>query len=233
MLQGDMRGNASLAEEVTIILRDRILNGAYEMGEKLTESKIAAELKVSRTPVRDAFRELERERLIEYIPNKGCFARGFDREDVGDIYEVRELIEQLAIRKVIDNASDEEIRQLGEHLELMRVYTENRSYEKLLKANEEFHEMIYRMTQSRFVVQILRTYQDYVHYTRRSTLRKGPDLPELFAEHEAIYRAVAARDKEAAGEAVAVHMRESARRLVNRWNDECAEGRQHGGAEGR
>ena len=80
-----MTGEASLAEEVTEVLRDRIINGEYKMGEKLTENKIATDLKVSRTPVRDAFRQLVKEQLVEYVPNKGCFARGFSRKDMSDI----------------------------------------------------------------------------------------------------------------------------------------------------
>ncbi|MBQ6402187.1 MAG: GntR family transcriptional regulator [Firmicutes bacterium] len=216
-MQEKMKGSLSLAEEVTAILRDRILNGAYEMGEKLTESKIATELKVSRTPVRDAFRELQRERLIEYVPNKGCFARGFDREDVADIYEVRKVVEQVAIRAVIEKSTEEEIQQLGRQLEVMRTYTQGCVYDQLLKANEEFHEMIYRMTRSRFVVQVLRSYQDYVHYARRATLREAEDLPEIFHEHEKIFQAVQTRNKEEACAAVAEHMDMSAQRMLSRW----------------
>ena len=218
MLQDDTRGTISLAEEVTVILRDRILGGIYEVGEKLTESRIADELRVSRTPVRDAFRELEKEQLIEYIPNKGCFVKGFDVDDVADIYEVRKLIEQLAIGRVIDNATDEDIRQLGLQLDKMRFYTENKVYDKLLVANEDYHDIIYGMTKSRFVVQILRTYQDYVHYTRREIMR-DEDLPEIFDEHEAIYKGVADRDKVKAKKAVARHMDASGRRAIARWKD--------------
>ena len=76
MEQEEYQVTQSLADEVAEILRNRILHGEYEMGEKLTESKIAAELKVSRTPIRDAFRQLEKEQLVEYIPNKGWCHRG-------------------------------------------------------------------------------------------------------------------------------------------------------------
>lgn len=92
-----LTGEASLAEEIVNILRVRIITGEYAMGEKLVENKIATELKVSRTPVRDAFKQLTKEKLIEYIPNKGCFARGFSEKDMRDIYAVREAVEQLAV----------------------------------------------------------------------------------------------------------------------------------------
>ena len=74
------------------------------MGEKLIETRIASDLKVSRTPVRDAFRQLAKEQLVEYIPNKGCFAKGFSKKDMSDIYAVRSEVEKLAITWAIQNA---------------------------------------------------------------------------------------------------------------------------------
>ena len=145
-------GEASLAKEVTDVLRDRIINGDYAMGEKLIENKIAEELKVSRTPVRDAFKQLSKEQLVEYIPNKGCFAKGFSHKDMEDIYAVRKAVERLAITWAIENSDEEKLEELGQHLELMNFYTINNSYEKLLEANEQFHSMIYQMTNSRFIV---------------------------------------------------------------------------------
>ena len=217
MEREEYQGNQSLADEVAEILRNRILHGEYEMGEKLTECRIASELKVSRTPIRDAFRQLEKEQLVEYIPNKGCFARGFSQEDMSDIYAVRRVIEELAVRRAIEHADDESIAQLKEQLELMRFCTEHVSYEKLLQANEDFHFMVYRMTHSRFIVQVLKTYQDYVHQARRETLKKDEDLPEIYEEHAAIYRAIEARDEEAAAQAAGYHLEQSARRAKKRW----------------
>ena len=217
MQQEEKNECLSLAESVAEILRDRILHGEYRIGEKLTENKIASELKVSRTPIRDAFRVLEREQLVEYIPNKGCYARGFSREDMLDIYAVRKAVEQLAIHRVIELADQESIEELSQQLAKMRFYTEQNSYEKLLQANEEFHYMIYRMTDSRFINRIMRTYQEYVHMARRETLKKDEDLPQIYLEHEEIYQAIAARDEEAAAEAVGKHLDASAQRAMERW----------------
>ena len=212
-----MTGESSLAKEVTDVLRDRIIGGEYAMGEKLIENKIAEELKVSRTPVRDAFKQLAKEQLVEYIPNKGCFAKGFSHKDMADIYAVRMAVERLAITWAIENACDEKLAELGQQLELMSFYTESNSYEKLLEANEQFHNMIYQMTGSRFIVQILKTYQNYVHTARKSTLKKEENLPLIFKEHENIYKAIAARDVEAAADAVELHMQNTARRAHESW----------------
>ena len=86
------------------------------MGEKLIENKIALELKVSRTPVRDAFKQLAKEQLVDYIPNKGCFAKGFSHKDMEDIYAVRKAVERLAITWAIENADEEKIAELAPEL---------------------------------------------------------------------------------------------------------------------
>ncbi|MDD4200214.1 MAG: GntR family transcriptional regulator [Eubacteriales bacterium] len=214
-----LAGEASLAEEIAEILRIRIITGEYPMGKKLVENKIATELKVSRTPVRDAFRQLTKEKLVEYIPNKGCFARGFSQKDMDDIYAVRTAVEQLAMERAISNLDYEGIQRLTEQLEIMNFYTINNMREKLLVANEDFHNIIYQMTGSRFIVQALKSYQDYVYLARKSTLSKEENFPEVYREHVAIFEAIRDRDVECAKAEIVHHMEGSARRTMERWTD--------------
>ena len=84
----------TLSDEIADIVRDRILRGEYRIGEKIKETSIAEELTVSRTPIREAFKQLESEGLIDYIPNRGCFAKGFTHQDIEDIYSVRKALER-------------------------------------------------------------------------------------------------------------------------------------------
>lgn len=225
MQQNVITGESSLAEEVTEILRTRIITGEYEMGEKLIENKIANELKVSRTPVRDAFKQLTKEGLINYIPNKGCFAKGFTQKDMADVYAVRKAVEELAITRAVENATDENISTLKDQLDLMSFYTQHGFYEKLLQANEDFHNMIYQMTSSRFIVQVLRAYQDYVHLARKTTLSKEENLPEIYEEHVRIFEAIRDRDIERAKAEAASHLDGSARRAMERWKEMGATGK--------
>ena len=105
----EISSSFSLADEIADIVRDRILKGEYEIGEKIKENQIASELKVSRTPIRDAFKQLENEGLIDYVPNRGCFAKGFTHQDVDDIYAVREALERLAVERAVERITDKEI----------------------------------------------------------------------------------------------------------------------------
>jgi len=212
-------GDLSLAESVAELLRERIITGYYGMGEKLVENTIAKELKVSRTPVRDAFKLLMDERLVEYIPNKGCFAKGFSQKDMSDVYAVRSLVEGLAIKWAIENATEQDITELGNHLDIMEFYTRNHSYTRLLEANEKFHSMIYSMTGSRFIVQIMDMYQDYVHLARSISLKKEDDMDAVFLEHKAIFNAIKNRNVEDGIREAENHMAGSARRANARWKE--------------
>ncbi len=187
------------------------------MGEKLVENKIATELKVSRTPVRDAFKQLTKEKLVEYIPNKGCFARGFSEEDMRDIYAVREAVEQLAVEWAINNRTDEDIARLREQLEIMNVYTVKKMRDKLLQANEDFNNIIYQMTKSRFIVQALKSYQDYIRLARKGILSKEENLKEIYNEHMRIFTAIACGDVERAKEETRKHLEESSKRAAQKW----------------
>ena len=89
----------SLTDEIADIIRDRILK----------ETQIASELKVSRTPIREAFKQLENEGLIDYIPNRGCFAKGFTKQDIEDIYAVRKALEILCVEWAVSRITEDEI----------------------------------------------------------------------------------------------------------------------------
>lgn len=210
-------GEVTLADEITEIIRGRIIAGEYSMGERLVENQIAKELKVSRTPVRDAMKKLLSEELVEYVPNKGCFAKGFDSQDMKDVYAVRAAVEQLAVVWAIRNRTDKEMEKLRRQLEIMSLYTAQKSQEKLLQANEDFHNMIFHMTRSRFIVRALRTYQDYVHLARKATLSKEENIPEVYREHEEIFKAIEAGDEELAKAKIGEHLNGSAKRAAERW----------------
>ena len=212
-----LKGESSLADEIIQILRSRIINGEYAIGEKLVENKIAKELKVSRTPVREAFKQLTKENLIEYVPNKGCFAKGFEQNDLQDIYAVRIAVEQLAVVWAIRNKTEEGMEKLREQLEVMSLYTASGMVEKLILADEEFNNVLYQMTHSRFITQALKSYQEYIDLARQGVLVRRENLPVILEEHQRIFDAVEAGDEEAAKKAVEEHLKAAAQRAEARW----------------
>ena len=208
----------SLTDEIADVVRERILKGEYEIGEKIKENQIATELKVSRTPIREAFKLLENEGLIDYIPNRGCFAKGFTKQDVDDIYAVREALEELAVRWSVARITEAELIALEEQVDLMEFYTKKKDKKKVLELNTSFHEVIYASARSRFLAQVLRSYKEYIEKTRKSIFYEQSYLEGILSEHRAIFEAIKERDEERAVEAISKHLEASQERAFAVWN---------------
>ena len=114
----------SLRGRVFNKLRDDILDGKYKEHEELREVAIGEELGVSRTPVREAFRQLELEGLIQIIPNKGAYVTGITPKDVKDIYMMRSLLEGLSARWATENISDAQMEEMEENIYLSEFHAE-------------------------------------------------------------------------------------------------------------
>lgn len=213
----------SLRAKVFYHLQNNILNGVYKTGDVLTESKLCEELGVSRTPVREAIRQLELEGLVHSVPNKGVFVNGISAKDIEDIYTIRMLIEGLAARWAAENISDEELKELKEALDLEEFYTGKNDSEHLLELDSKFHEIIFKASKSRPLMHVLSMYHHYVRKARIASLESPERARKALEEHKAIYRAVAERNSEMAEKLTVEHVRNAStecqaayRRLMNR-----------------
>ncbi|HKK96244.1 MAG TPA: GntR family transcriptional regulator [Anaerovoracaceae bacterium] len=215
---GGFSGDFSLTDEIANIIRKRIINGEYKIGEKIKESQIAAELKVSRTPIREAFKMLEEEDLIDYYPYRGCFAKGFTKEDIADVYAVRKALEVLAIEWAVDKINDEGLSELKEQCDLMEFYATRGERQKVLDMNNDFHEIIYKATGSRFLVQALRSYKSYINRSKKMLYFDDKYLSEILSEHRKIIEALKMKDKNMAADAISTHLEHSQKRAEKIWH---------------
>ena len=218
MTSKEFSNSFSLTDEIADVVRERILKGEYEIGEKIKENQIATELRVSRTPIREAFKILENEGLIDYVPNRGCFAKGFTKQDVEDIYAVREALEALALNWAVDRITEKEIAALEEQCDLMEFYQKKKDRKKVLEMNSSFHDIIYASARSRFLAQVLRSYKEYIDKTRKSIFYEQSYLESILVEHRAILDAIKDRDKERAAAAMTKHLMSSQKRAEAVWN---------------
>ena len=146
--------HGSLGSKIFILLRDRILNESYKCGDKLNELTLAKELKISRTPIREALKQLELEGLVESIPNKGVYVKGFSPRDIDDMFEIRLSLEGLAVSFAIDRMDEVHLAKIKEVFELLEFYTTKGDFDKVNDFNILFHESIYQATQSTYFEQI-------------------------------------------------------------------------------
>ncbi len=197
----------ALSTDLFSNLRKDILQGKLHQGEKLTEQQICDEYNVSRTPVREAFRQLELEGFIETIPNRGAFVVGFSQLDIQDMYELRKSYEVLAVKWAIERITKEEYEKLEESFEFMEFYTQKKDVEKMLNINMNFHELIYKASHNRMLYHILSSYQLYIKQSKSPNRDVSSSyLDEILLEHRAIFEAFKNKDTDAGIAAVSSHL---------------------------
>lgn len=197
---------ASLSDNLFVELRKDILTGKLKNGEKLSEQQVCDLYGVSRTPVREAFRQLELEGLLESIPNRGAFVVGLSERDLKDLCEMRKAFEIIAVRWAISRITKEEMEKLEEAYEFMEFYTMKKDAEKMININMSFHELIYQAAHNRMLAHTLSDYQFYIKQTKTNYAYLDGRLEEVLAEHKRIFLAFQNRDADAAVDAVAAHL---------------------------
>lgn len=202
-------GHGSLGNRIFDILRDRILNGEYKTGQKLNELTLASELKISRTPIREALKQLELEGLVMSVPNKGVYVKGFSPRDIDDMFEIRLTLEGLAIQLAIERMDEVHLTKIKEIFELMEFYTLKKDNDKINDLNILYHETIYQATQSTYFEQLLKDIHYYVSVTSRHSIQKPERLETALVEHRAILDAIVEGNKEKAKYTIQKHIRKT------------------------
>ena len=196
----------SLRGRVFHKLREDILNGKYKENDELREVAIGEELGVSRTPVREAFRQLELEGLIQIVPNKGAYVTGITRKDVKDIYMIRSLLEGLCARWATENITDEQMAEMEENIFLSKFHAEKGHYDQLAELDNRFHEILYEACNSKMLEHQLRDFHQYVLRVRKKTLSNVNRGRKSNEEHEQIMEAIKAKDGDRAEALANAHM---------------------------
>lgn len=201
--------NRSLTSIIFEKVREDILNGRYATGDKIVEAKLAEELGVSRTPVREALKQLELDGLVESLPNRGVIVKGITDQDIEDIYTIRLAIEGIAARWSVERIDPEEIDQLKEIYDLMEFYASKGDVEKSFELNTRFHETLFKATKSRYLEHVLKDFQLFIKSTRSESLKSEGRLDRALAEHRLILDAYLNQDVDAAIEAITNHISNS------------------------
>ena len=215
IIQADKSGqplSAGLYSE----LQTGILSGVIPDGSKLTEQAVCKKYNVSRTPVREAFRQLEADGLIENIPNRGAFVTGLTKRDISDLFDLRGLFEVQAVEWAIRRMTSEDIDQLAETVDFMEFYTLKSDVEKVLTFNSQFHSIIYAGTKDRMIQKTLAIYQTYLKHSAPAKTYSGDYLKTILEEHKAIFEAFETKNTAAGRKAMEYHMEQSKlRRIAN------------------
>ena len=184
---------ASLADQVFEKLENDIIQGIYPKGEILTELKLVEQLGVSRTPIREALRRLEQERLIEDA-GKGSKVLGITEDDLLDIMNIRERIEGLAAYYAAMNITEEGKAELAHIVDLQEFYFNKHDADHLRKVDDEFHDAVCRLSGRTVITDTLIPLHRKTRRFRRIAMEDRERTRKTTQEHHAIYEAIVSGD---------------------------------------
>ena len=206
--------STSLADQVFDKLENDIIQGNFPKGEILTELKLVEQLGVSRTPIREALRRLEQERLIADT-GKGSLVLGITEDDLLDIMNIRERIEGLAAYYAAVNTNNEGIRELKHLTDLQDFYFSKRDIDRLRQVDDEFHDLICRLSGRAVICDTLMPLHRKTRRYRRIAMEDWDRATQSTKEHYAIYQAIANRDPELAKQLTKQHIIHAKKHMIN------------------
>ncbi len=196
-----------LREVVYLTLRKAILKGELKPGERLMEIAQANRLGVSRTPIREAIRKLENEGLVTMVPRRGAQVAQITQEELNNVLEVRTSLEVLAASCAAKRITPEMVEELQKGCEHFRLLTATSTdLTELAEADVAFHDIIYRATFNRRLIQILNNLREQMYRFRVEYLKDPAVRSKLADEHRSITEAILAGNVEEAQRVTAEHI---------------------------
>jgi len=203
-----INGYKPLGNIVYESLKESILNGSLKPGEKLMESRIAEDLGVSRTPVREAIRKLEKEKYVKMIPRKGAYVEDLTMEDILEVLEIRIVLEGLASKLADRNITEEMKDRIRKNMKSFDNASTELDRKELISLDEKFHHIIYQSSGNKKLNEIVRELQDQFQRFRLSYFNELSSYMKLANSHNKLYEAIIDGDEKAAEEYAKEHIEE-------------------------
>jgi DNA-binding GntR family transcriptional regulator len=195
-----------IREIVLYEIRNAIFDGKVKQGDRLIENHIAESMGVSRTPVREALRQLEIEGLAINVPRKGTLVKGISKEDAIEIYDIREVLEGLVARLACLHITRIEIRRLNEIIDMMQSSINNDDEIEYNKVHNEYNEILLNASKNKRLVERLENIYEYLKSLRKISLLTKERRQEALKEHKDIVKAIEVGDEEIAEKVARIHV---------------------------
>ena len=176
------------------ILKKAIITGEIPAGERIVETDYADRLHISRTPLREALRKLERDGLVEYVIRRGVVVRAFTTEDVEQIYTIRNALEMLTLPYIIENATPEDIAALREKLAVMDKLQAVDDVEGLSPLAREFHTSLTAISRKNRILRVIEGQDEYIRRFSAMAIRQESRRVSAHEEHHRLVDYVEQKD---------------------------------------
>ena len=188
----------TLRERILETIRDAIMSGSLKPGEKVAEPELAERFGISRTPIREAFRQLESEGYLTVIPRKGAVVTAFSPKDVEEFYAIKSILEGYAARKACELLSVREIDKLVTINEKLRHLAEIGDVRHFFKVHNDFHEMFIKAADNEKLRELITSVVTRFQRLRFMSLSLPGRMKIVVQEHAKIIEAFRNKDAETA-----------------------------------
>ena len=195
------------------VLKHAIITGEIPAGERIVETDYAERLHISRTPLREALRKLERDGLVEYVLRRGVVVRAFTIADVEEIYTIRNALEMLTLPAIIRNATGEDIAGLKERLREMDEVMAHGDIETLSPMARAFHSQLTALCRQNRILRVIEGQDEFITRFSAMAIRQENRRTQAHEEHYKLVEYVEKRDLE--------HLEKLMRKHIERSKENC------------
>lgn len=210
----DLSQDKPLNEVVFEGFRKAIITGLIPVGERINEKECSEQLNISRTPIRDALRQIEREKLVEYIPRFGVVVKKISLEDAYEIFQIRRSLDILATKNAMKQMTDEDFAETEELLEKTKEANNAGEVERVIRYFSDFNTLIYKFSRMPRLETIVTGLREYLMRFRDISLVESDRRLKALNEHMDIYLMMKNQEYEKVGEAVERHLKYSQKFLI-------------------
>ncbi|WP_371376342.1 GntR family transcriptional regulator [Sporomusa aerivorans] len=208
-----------LREVVAETLREAIVNGTLNPGERLMEIQLAEELGVSRTPVREAIRKLELEGFVVMLPRRGTYVADLSIKDINEVFEIRTALDVLAAGLAVERITEDELEQLERLLVEIGELLDTDDTDKIVEVDSQFHDVLYRASRNDRLVGIINNLREQFTRFRSISIQYPGRMQKSVEEHRRLVEAIASRDTDLAQQIAREHMENSEQTLLQDLNE--------------
>jgi DNA-binding GntR family transcriptional regulator len=197
-MKKSMEKHLTLREKILEHIRDAIISGSLKAGSRVSEPELAERYGISRTPIREAFRQLESEGYLTVIPRRGAVVSEFSQKDVEDFYAIKSILEGYAARQACNKLTGKELDKLQANNARLAVLADQNDIKAFFKIHNDFHVMFIKAADNEKLRELINSVETRFQRLRFMSLNMPGRMKISVQEHGKIIEAFRRRDAEAA-----------------------------------
>jgi len=211
-----LEGYDLLSKKVYRILKKEIIKGSFKPGDKVLEGKIAEQMGISRTPVREAIRGLAAEGFVVLSPNQGVVVRSVSAENIREVLQIHSALEGLAARLSCEVINEEELKELENYVKKMEKLANKKDSSGYSEIDLKFHELIVNNCGNKRLIEMRKNISDQAQRYRIGSLSIPRRLKESLKEHQKILKAFKTKDPKKADSTSQKHIQNALKNILNK-----------------